>query len=95
MFFFKFFLGTESGLHIQQKIQKFTIHHNNSPSTTTWKFPSEVIVSYNPKTLLDAVNMKYKGELDSFKLSEVARSVDCKFSEGQRVMYRNHFKSLS
>lgn len=92
---YKFLLGVESGLPIQQKIQKFIMYHNNSPSTVTGKSPSELIFGYKPKTLLDLVNLKYKEKVDNTNINEVTvrNENNSKFKVDQNVMYRNHFKN--
>lgn len=94
--FYKFCLGVEGNLTMKEKIQKFCMYHNNSPSTTTGKAPLSIIFSYKPKTLLDLINYKPKDTMDkNGNINEVKSSVkkSTKFEVGQNVMYLNHYKS--
>lgn len=62
----KFFIDENlSSLSLSQKIQKFRIDHNNSPSTVTKVSPNEIIFSYKPKILLDCINPKKQLDLNS------------------------------
>lgn len=94
--FYKFCLGVENSLQIHQRVQKFIMYHNNSPSTSTGKSPYEIIFSFKPRTLLDLVNLKHKEEVDKLNINELKVTkfeTKNKFTVGQNVMYRNHFKS--
>ncbi len=48
--FKKFVLGTERGMSIQQKINKFLLHQRSTPSTVTKCAPVELVFNYKPKT---------------------------------------------
>lgn len=92
----KFVLYLERNATLKEKIQKFVIYHNNSPSAATGKSPSSYIFSYKPKTLLNLINFRVRDAIDSSAgVNELRNSVkdNVVFEVGQNVMYLNHFKS--
>lgn len=93
--FFKFVTDLEGSLTLKEKIQKFVIYHNNSPSTTTGNSPSGIIFAFKPKTLLDLINIRFKETIDqSGNMNGLNNSFKkFEFEVGQNVMYLNHFKS--
>ena len=102
--FKKFLLTSEKNLSITQRLNKFLIHHRNTPVMSTRKSPAELMLSYKPRTILDAIKMKNKNTLKqtgqsnnnkqfmSKNCSEYSlkNNVELKFESKEVIFYKNH-----
>lgn len=60
-YFKKYLLDRQiSGMSVASKIHKFLIDYNNTPNTVTGRSPNSLLLSYTPKTLLNAINDKFR-----------------------------------
>lgn len=102
----RFYMGKESDLSLQEKIDKYLMCVRNSPSFETGRSPAEIVFSYKPKMKLDLVNenvlissrikSNFENKTTNVQLesrSNTMSNVQEKFKVGDRVYYRCHFKN--
>lgn len=91
-------------LDIQAKLDAIIMAYNNTPSTTTKRTPASLIFSYSPQTKLHSLKKKVSFCLDENKKQisgekykknvNENKIVFSKFKEGDKILYRNHFKEI-
>lgn len=98
---YKSILDTElKHLDIQQRIVKFLMHNRNTPTMNSSETPSQLILSYKPRILLDSVNKKVRFNLENNKEIEFVKNKNVynknnvrKTGNGEnKILYKNFKK---